>query len=545
MFGRSVRTSAELKRILALPERDPLALGERLVNGMTKRLRLPEGKHKLKPLQALALAEAGDYGYGVGPLPVGSGKTWLSFLLPVVLEAKAPLLLMPSAHEREKFQAEWADFKRHWKHHPKMRTLGYGALSKPGKKNVLFDLTPDVLVADEAHCLGDLKSLRTARVLEYGKWCAKNGKPFVFIPLSGTMYTRTYRRFWHLQQWALPPELQLLPQTWIEMESWANALDSKVYPYRIPLGALTAFGESLDKARQGYGRRLERTPGVWLSRTQDTPASLRVRLLDADFTEIKKESARLNTDWQMLSGELIESSAIMWSKQRQVGNGFFYRPAESPPPRWRARRSDWVRFVAEYRARKRRPLSPSMVAEECPDAPELLRWLEVRDTFKPSTEAYWFSRQVLDWAHAWMQQHKGFVWVEHLEVGRELSKLTGAPFYAEEGLTLDGQSIVHHKNGAAIGSMAVAEGFNLQKAFGHCLILNAPPNGAVRQQMLGRFHRTGQERDEVLVDVLVAVPTQLGDHVQAMKDAERDHAMGSPQKLMLASIEQTKAKKVS
>src|SRR5438128_2692375 len=91
---RSVANSQELKRILALPRR--VADGSDLVEPLTQALKTPTGTQTLRPVQAQALYDMGTYGGLFGPLRVGSGKTLVTLLAPLLLEAKRPVLLLPA-----------------------------------------------------------------------------------------------------------------------------------------------------------------------------------------------------------------------------------------------------------------------------------------------------------------------------------------------------------------------------------------------------------------------------------------------------------------
>ena len=103
-----IEPSAELKRIIDMPKRDPEALGTKLAPVVTRKLRhrWPESPPKGTPetlrwYQALALVEANRFRGALIPLPVGAGKTILTGLLPTVLGSRRPVLLVP-AKLREK-----------------------------------------------------------------------------------------------------------------------------------------------------------------------------------------------------------------------------------------------------------------------------------------------------------------------------------------------------------------------------------------------------------------------------------------------------------
>lgn len=76
-FYRSqIKATPEFQRIRELPRRvwTPDE-SERLAEEMTQVLKTPKGTMKLRPIQAVALAEVATYGGLFGPIPVGEGKT--------------------------------------------------------------------------------------------------------------------------------------------------------------------------------------------------------------------------------------------------------------------------------------------------------------------------------------------------------------------------------------------------------------------------------------------------------------------------------------
>ena len=76
-FYRSqITATEEFRRIQNLPRRvwTP-AEAEKLADDMTQVLKTPKGTMRLRPIQAVALAELAMYGGLLGPIPVGEGKT--------------------------------------------------------------------------------------------------------------------------------------------------------------------------------------------------------------------------------------------------------------------------------------------------------------------------------------------------------------------------------------------------------------------------------------------------------------------------------------
>lgn len=94
----SVANSADLDRILALPERVWLESEiEQACDVLTTQFKKPGGTMKLRPIQAEALLEGVDCGGLLAGIGVGHGKTLLSILLPLALNAVRPLLIVPTS----------------------------------------------------------------------------------------------------------------------------------------------------------------------------------------------------------------------------------------------------------------------------------------------------------------------------------------------------------------------------------------------------------------------------------------------------------------
>src|SRR5690348_3083142 len=99
-----VRHTIDFDRIVALPRR---RLSERAAvawaHVLTNEYRLPGGTMALLPWQGFALAEAAENDGALLVLPVGFGKTLISFLAPTVMNAARPILIVPAALREKTF----------------------------------------------------------------------------------------------------------------------------------------------------------------------------------------------------------------------------------------------------------------------------------------------------------------------------------------------------------------------------------------------------------------------------------------------------------
>lgn len=529
----------ELRRVLEMPLRDPLENADKLVAYMTEALRTPQGTMTLRPLQALGLVEAHDYGGLLGLLPVGEGKTLLSYLLPLVIGAARPLLVVP-ASLIDKTREEFGELRDHWRHAP-MEITSYELISTRPK--LLDDLAPDMLICDEVHALKDPKSASTKRVYRYIRKLAKDHRRLVFCGLSGTIAARSFKDWWHIQQWALPPAVQPLPYNYPTLLSWCEALDEKLGTAR-PVGALARLCPD-DPTPQGiraaFGKRLRLAPGVISSEGGEVPQSIDFRVVIQSVPAIDTHVRKLRATWATPDEEFTEA-ADLWRHAREMANGFYYKWETPAPEDWLEARREFNAFVRGILHGSRTYDTMGQVKEAFGARPEVANWRALENTFEPVTVPVWFDATVVEAASGWAQTTGGLVWVEHTAVGDRLEDVYGLPYFGEQGRTRDGRSILHHVGSAAVSQKAVSRGFNLQHKWHRNLILNATPIGTRYEQLMGRTHRQGQPQDTVYFTIVVTVAEQLAGFKQAQADAlYEQQTTGQKQKLCLADVTVTGA----
>ena len=501
----------------------------------------------LRPLQALALVEAHDFRGLLGLLPVGEGKTLLSFLLPLVIGKPRPLLIVPAALE-EKTEIEFAELREHWQYAP-MPITSYELISR--RPELLDELAPDMIVCDEVHALKHPKSACTKRVWRYLRKRAKARKATPFCALSGTITARSFRDWWHLQQWALRPELQPLPYDFPTCLTWCEALDEKLKKRR-PLGELSRFCVDfhpneehpeleLKQVRTAFGERLHMIPSVVSSKGGEVKASIRVNVKLADVPTIDEAVREMRRTWTTPGGDEFTEIIDLWRHARELANGFYYEWDPPAPIEWLEARAEFSQLVRQVLHRSRTYDTMTQVRDAYAHDPRVQLWQDVEPTFEPNPVPVWLTDDVLEYAQEWGALWGGLVWVEHRAVGERLEDDFGLPYFGQKGRTRDGRSIMHHTGPAVVSQAAVSRGFNLQR-YDQNLILNATPIGTRYEQLFGRTHRQGQQADVVTFDILVTVAEQLGGFEQARLDAAYEQqTTGQKQKLCLADVTQTGA----
>lgn len=580
----AVPDTPELRRIVELPRRELDAVGEALVESMTMAFRRPGGSMFFKPVQAAALHDIHQFGGLFGPIRVGGGKTLISYMAPVVADAVRPLLLIP-AKLREKTRREFGKLSAHWHGPPFYRVMSYEWLGRPQAADALLDLQPDFIVMDECHKVKNTRAAVTKRVKRYLESlvcgvCGFNPPPpygrnqrcsrcesllqprghVPVVALSGTITKRSLRDYAHIIKWCLP-HTNPTPQTFKDLEHWADALDESVGAFRrVRPGALIKLctpeesrrvqlggEEGLNAVRRAYRRRMVETPGVVA--TKETPLDMTLAITAAEPR--KRDSAIdaafevLRTEWETPDGHPLADGFAVWRHARELGLGFFYRWNPRPPDEWMDKRKAWARFCRHVLRYNRSGIdSEAQVAAACArgslPAQEYNEWAAIRPTFEPNSEAVWLSTEALDFAAGWLKRSKGIAWVDMVEFGVELSRMTGLPYYGRQGLDAQGNFIEDHAPGKPlIASIASnSEGRNLQHGWAANLITCPMPNGVAWEQLLGRTHRDGQQADEVSADVYLGCIEHAAGFHQACSDAVyMENTGGGPQKLTRADID--------
>ena len=548
-----VRGGAEFERVFQLPRRpNDESRGKLLARLLTQALRTPWGEMELRPIQALALEQLHDCRGLLAPIRVGGGKTLVTLLAPKVLGSRRPVLLIP-AKLRRKTLLDIAQLRRHWQIQAP-RILHYETLSHPKHADALERLQPDLLLADEAH---KLKNLRTAACAKRVNRYMQAHPDCLFAPLSGTVTTRSLHEYAHLSLWALGDVLSPVPTTWSALNEWADALDVKVPDgRRLAPGVLARFMDNAERqeaitdelsaVRKAYRRRLTESYGVVATGDVQVSCSLTIEALEPKYNEATEDAfAHMARLWETPDGWPIAEGATYWRHARELACGFYYVWDPRPPDEWLAARKAWCSVCREILKHNRAALDTEFQVISALDqgrykhavASQLLaEWREVRDSFKPNTVPRWIDDSVLELAGRWLDQRAGIVWVEHSAFGERLEDETGYPYYGPQGRSRGGL-IIEKAEGPIIASIrANSEGRNLQ-AWSEGFVVSLPPNGAATEQLLGRMHRDGQEADEVSFTVLCGCVQAWAGFESARADARYIEAStGQNQKLNYADV---------
>ena len=262
-----------------------------------------------------------------GPIRVGGGKSLLGWLLPVVLEAKRPLLLIPASLVTK----TWNDRKllaEHWRLPTNVQIESYESLGLVQSAQKLDYIQPDLIVADELHYLKNHRAGRTRRVVRY----MRERPNTRFAGMSGTIMKSSVKEFAHALRWALKHNAPI-PATDDEVTTWADCLDEKTNPLarRNPaaifdLGRRPEGVDAITAARHVFQARLLETKGVVASTKLDgVTCSIRVQALEYQLSAGTEEHFNtLRTLWETPCGKAFSEATEMRMYARELALGFSY-----------------------------------------------------------------------------------------------------------------------------------------------------------------------------------------------------------------------------
>lgn len=555
----------EFRRVHGLPRRTHVELQTDLLHEI---LRRPGSTMSLQPLQVWALQEARKHRGIVVPIPVGGGKTLVSFLIPTMVEAQRPLILLPaSVIKRKTLQIALPEAQKNFYVQDNLRFLSYEKLSREGAANFLDIYQPDHVIADEAQCVRNTTSAGHRRLARYF-----GAHPEArFYPLTGTFMSRSLRQGYILAWWALR-EGSPLPHSWMEVQDWADVLDEKVafdVAQRPMPGALLKFCAPHETLAQGFERRLQETPGWIYADSTGCRSALRVEQVDVEPPKEVVDAFKILRGWKMPDGEVVTDAKDICRHALELVYGYYNRwkwPPGFPEKEKRA----WLHARREYRSWVRNIIKREYVngrhfdteeqvanarrtgfltsiwssdPENIPECDVYEQWHAIKDTVKPETEAVWISDYMLKFVEKWLKTPQSIAWVDSvpfLEKMRERGMLCfggGEDEIDDEALSKTPRSCVasfdaHYKGRNLQGKKEIdAPGYwrNLFLATG---------NGERLEQGIGRTHRQGQEADEVECFFVLACKEMWKLFQSAMQDARNVHrdGQGQRQKLIFADV---------
>jgi len=533
---RSVRNTADLTRIRSIPTAEPLDI-DHVKASLHRALGAPGLSFPLRDVQAQALYAAAHGGV-FGAIRVGGGKTLISLLAPIVMQASRPVLLCPASLV-DKTEADRRRYAKDYRVAQHLRILSYEMLGRVRMAEELQRYQPDLIIADEVHRLKNKKAACTRRVARY----MKENPATKFVALSGTVMKRSIKDFAHILRWCLK-ENAPVPLEDGELEEWAQALDDQANPLAtMNPGPL---GEDRETARAWFSKRLASTPGVVIADAgKDTAASLRLVPLEYSVNAATEAAFQtLRSTWTTPNGYAFSEAIMLWKFARELALGHFITWDPPAPAEWLGARKAWASFVREVLSRSRTYDTELQVrlAVKTGDLDrgqeELEAWERLKDSFVPNPKDTWQDESALAACESWASGGAGIIFTGHSFFGRALARRLKAPYYGEQGKDDTGKAIEDEAGDRVVVASLQANGTgrNLQ-AFSRALVTTNVNGGDQLEQLIGRLHRQGQIADEVEFTFLIGCYEHVDGFARAVEGTKTLTALTSTEyKLSYADI---------
>lgn len=540
-----VRRTLDFRRIEALPRRKlTLADAQVWADVLTEELAIPGSGARLRPWQAMSLAEIHEHRAGVLGLPVGVGKTLIYYLAAVLCEARLPALVIP-ANLRAKTYSDFASYAGQWRApRTPIRLLSREELALEQNEFLLRELNPDLLMSDETD---ELANFDAAAVQRMWRFRHDAGAACIYVGGTGTLTRTSILPTWHLFRMALGNDAPV-PELRAEAQEWARALDEQ----RRPTSWRDTFspgpmGETIEAGRRWYLRRITETPGIIIvdGDSCDQPLHVNLRLAHEDPLLDEAFATYLETD-ESPSGIPTTDPLSRWRLESQMGCGLEQYWDPPPPQQWvDARRAvaKLVRQKIEDTRHARRPLDTErQVLRRYADDPVVRRWNEVKG-FVPKTRVHWISTSAVNTAVDWLSEsdEPSIVWVGCVEFARALAKASRLPYFAAKGIDADGNGLHAAPRGRSmiVSWHANKKGFNLQ-SWSRMSVFDPPQSAKWLEQMIGRAHRSGQRRP-VTLDYFATSGATIDAFSKAFAEARfARETTGLTQKILRATVTREK-----
>lgn len=528
----------ELDRILSLRREDLTdALPPGLLRGGT-----------LRPVQVAALLEwrralLSTTAWGPPGLAVlagcGHGKTLIGLLLPHVARAVLgrdlrTLYLVPAS-----IREQWIQDADAWRSRGagiarEVHVVSHAALSAPSGKDLLSREAPELIVIDEAHAFGEAESARWRRVAAY----LQTHPNTRIVVMSGSLSTRSVRTARHLLLASLRAWCPLPADS--SIDSWASVLDVGTDPSMDDHRALERVADlcpdglvARARARAGYRKLIERTPGIVLTTDSDVGVSLRCVAWQPNTptpSTITRSVEGLEARWELPDGTPLLFALEYARHAGTLPLGLYRRWIPSTVhPEWVEARRAWQREVnalvqyagsvyqtpgaveefareGKLDARRQRVYTTWVQAELSYPAPE------TEDVWDPYARAY---LEGLVREYLGTGEGKCLLWTRSPSVGRVLADILGCEYHGADSRPPTGAP-------SAVVSIAVhGTGWDGAPSAGYrrALVVEPPSSGALWEQLLSRIHRQGATED-VETHVLTTFAWHYGALHRACADSQ-------------------------
>jgi hypothetical protein len=515
----------------------------------------------LRRWQGQCFAEAVECLGGFYVLPVGFGKTILSYLLGHALKGKRVLLILPANMIKSgKTANDFRSYIGQWQTpNPPPWPVSTSWLALDANADFLETFQPDVIIVDESDELSNFGSATAQRLDRY--IMARTREECAVFCMSGTPSRNSIMAYWHLLRWCLRDQAPV-PKTKGEAVKWALAIDqvkNREDASRMQPGPL---GVNRKDAVRWFRDRLQQTPGVVIidgDSAGDVPLIIRQRLpiecpkIDEAFKAFGRQKDP--------DGYPCVDPLGRWRLDGWLGVGLFTRYKKRPPAEWVELRKERGQAFAELcrkviratRSKRHDPADTELqVRRKLPGHPVIAAWDEVKDDPYPK-EVIWLSDAGLNTAIAWLRESPtpGIIWCGSVEFAKELAKRTRLSYFGRDGRDQHKNSLdaisrlpAWHSRSFIASWNANKKGFNLQP-WKRCAVFIPPSSAKWAEQLMGRNHRGGAD-STVTWDWFMTSGGRLDAFEYTVDEARfaRD-SVGPRQKILRAKIERVQPRKTT
>jgi hypothetical protein len=530
----------EARRILSLPRHVPVdgAQIDALSAYCRLRERNDEGRvNRLRPQQVQFIRDMYELPGVFADMPVGSGKTLPLMLAPFVLRSERSWMLLPADLFRtsDKTQRDFARYRKDWRVLlPELRS--YEEMARKDRANDLMLAAPDLLLADEADPLRNPRNAVTRRVRRYR--AANLRAKFAFA--SGTLITNQLMDYAHLSAWTLAQHSPA-PLGEERAHQWAEALDGRtLVPPHVP---------GLASIPGGFHTWFRNSRGIVSGRGEECPQPIRIQTWSPTIPdELQRLIDETAVSGLRPDGELLDELGLP-TVLCSLSCGLYHVWDPLPPEWWLSPRRNYLSWVRETLELMIPGLDTQAQIEDVLDGGAatdpwgqplplppgaskgramLAAWRAVKRHFEPNSVPVWVDRSRVTEMIERAEARHWLLWCPWVALGHEYER-QGIPYY-HEGRNPElakGETI-------AVAQKATLRGKNLQKHYHKNLVPHPSPTMRVHEQLIGRTHRSGQEKP-----VTIVYRTAIDYHGQALGRAyaqalELEVNKKTPNKLTLA-----------
>lgn len=475
---------------------------------------------------------------------------------------------------------------------PGCYVVPYSLLQTQDASEMLGSLCPETIIFDECHNLSNRSSARTDRIFGRHGYLATHGAKI--CGLSGTITKRNLTDYYHLIRACLGKSKVPMPNDHDIRKAWDNVLSSErggipldlqdpmdlqaVYPLLIWARQFFPdmsqdLTDDLSGMRRAYRVRLITCPGVVSTSDDKIGVGLNLKISEPPQppSEDTKELFKKVDSMMTPDDRVIPHAMHKWMYHWVLSSGFYYEP------RWPATATEediaiaqqylealqaYNTVLRDYLKNNRRPGhdTPFLVGQAMQrrgeagvSDPGLFTYWKYKQDCKALVRIKPVSwgvhvddfklKQVARDIEELEDQKAGcLVWYQHQFFGRQLFEHLSKKF--------GGQKVVHCPAGAKYDALIIdhalrdkivvasmsghGEGKELQ--YGHqAVFAQLPPSAVGLQQVAGRQHRRGQERDEVNYTFSLGTEFEHAMLQALIMDATYQHSTAPQEQKILAA----------